>query len=547
MARKNQDLIYIRVAQNGSEIARTEISRGKKRVVSLSPGKGPLSLPLYPLAEEIKILDLGRKKALLVLEQPWTGYLTSKGREIWLTRQDRAKKTYELRSGDFANLTLNDLRLMIKVAPPVHPLPVPLDPAYKGTLRSLFIDNSAESKGLRYSFSMALALFSLLSLAVLAWNGTKPASLEGLKAGFILPFVHENSLKTAPEALQMSLDRGRFMESVIRFYRNLSLLFTGWEQKDNYGLFRSSVSMYKGLIKKQNISIEQAKNRQQKINTRQKNKTRNAIVYIPSVQGESFRQKLLRLTNKIDQLHTGYQASLDLRRKTSEAFRSIPDYNWTDYRQISPSGSEDDNKPSLQGADELSKINVFRRQTNEQSMYANARQVADQASRIQNYLGRRSEKGEPITDKTLKEIEIPSGVSFVSFTEPARLSSGKETLLKNLEGLRPEGKQKKLPEPLTSVLTPRLIEKIVKKHRFQLNLCYELALRRNQNLRGKMNFVWKINPRGKVYGISLERTTLQDRQMITCIRRKLASWKFPHPGQESVQINHSFDFEPQGG
>ena len=128
------------------------------------------------------------------------------------------------------------------------------------------------------------------------------------------------------------------------------------------------------------------------------------------------------------------------------------------------------------------------------------------------------------------------------------LSSFSEANFKKIQAVEFEGQlAKKVQEPLIGQINQVYIEKAIKKNRFQLNLCYELALRRNQKLRGVMHWVWRVNTLGKVSEISLVKSSLRDRQMINCIRRKVASWHFPRPKKGSIKISHSFEFEPQGG
>ena len=80
-----------------------------------------------------------------------------------------------------------------------------------------------------------------------------------------------------------------------------------------------------------------------------------------------------------------------------------------------------------------------------------------------------------------------------------------------------------------------------------LQLCFELALRRNQNLKGSMEWQWRLDSRGKISEIELLDSTIQDRRMIRCVRKKIANWKFPRPKRGSVEIKYPFYFAPAKG
>lgn len=542
---RNKNIIFIKVIQNGAEIAAAEILSTKKNVIRLTSGKGILSLPLNIISEDITLLSIHHKKIFLTLDRPWDGYLTSKGQDILIGSHGCDVKAAELQANDYANLVLAGLRVMIKVVPFSKSRSISLNPAYKGRGISLFISTQEEKRAWLYGAIISASLFFTLWCLSFVAPPKHKISFEDLEDVFVLPFLHETSLETSPEALQKNLDRSQWLVSVIRYYRNISAMLMGGDRQNDYGLFPSSVKLYEALFAEQQKKIEEAVVAQEQINQKQRSSPEAAMPVIPAVQGESFRQKLLRLTQKIGTMHHSFNRSLEVRHQTNKEFRKIPDYQWGDYQNKTQ--EENSSPPAMQGAEELSKITVFKQQTNEEQMYAQARMLAGKAAQIQRYLSSRSEPDESLKNSGSHEIGIPSGVGYVSFIGKAEISGKGELRLEDVRGLT-IGKPKQRPkEPLIGQINPRLIEKVLKKHRFQINLCYELALRRDQNLRGKMSLVWKIDSRGRVYDVSLAETTLKDRQMIRCIRKKLVSWQFPSPGKGSVQINHSFEFEPQGG
>jgi hypothetical protein len=108
-------------------------------------------------------------------------------------------------------------------------------------------------------------------------------------------------------------------------------------------------------------------------------------------------------------------------------------------------------------------------------------------------------------------------------------------------------KPKIVREPLIGTLDPKKIQETVDKYRFELQLCYELALRRNQQLAGSMEWQWHLDSTGEIYDIELLQTTIQDQQMIQCVKQKIASWSWPKPQKGSIQVSFPFYFKPAKG
>ena len=106
---------------------------------------------------------------------------------------------------------------------------------------------------------------------------------------------------------------------------------------------------------------------------------------------------------------------------------------------------------------------------------------------------------------------------------------------------------KKVVEPLIGNINEKKVLDTISSKKFDVQLCYESALRRNQSLQGAMSWEWIIDTRGKVSGIELVKTEISDSKMTRCIRKKLASWRFPKAQRGSVKVNHKFKFRPIRG
>ena len=62
-----------------------------------------------------------------------------------------------------------------------------------------------------------------------------------------------------------------------------------------------------------------------------------------------------------------------------------------------------------------------------------------------------------------------------------------------------------------------------------------------------MAWQWVVNTMGQISDIELVQSDLADNKLARCIRKKLASWKFPRAERGSVKVMHKFKFRPIKG
>ena len=108
-------------------------------------------------------------------------------------------------------------------------------------------------------------------------------------------------------------------------------------------------------------------------------------------------------------------------------------------------------------------------------------------------------------------------------------------------------KSKEFKEPVIGKISSRKVEQVIIRKKFEIQLCYEAALRRDSKINGVMNWSWMLNTKGIISNIKLERSNITDDRMIDCIRRKLSRWKFPKPKRGSVKIEFPFKFSTVKG
>ncbi|RZA14913.1 MAG: AgmX/PglI C-terminal domain-containing protein, partial [Proteobacteria bacterium] len=260
---------------------------------------------------------------------------------------------------------------------------------------------------------------------------------------------------------------------------------------------------------------------------------RNGLVAIPVVRGEALNAKLLRVQKTLASWYESTAYMVDLRGKTTADFAQDKGYDFKNYKTVEK-GAPKAKAPFKQTGDE-------------ELMYKTAEGVAEAAARERKALSKLRTKFEPLRPETSRPLSFAQGSDYT----PSMTGREFIELNRKIDGIMaslfdPE-KPKKIQEPIIGTLDPRLIEKTVDRSRFELQLCYELALRRNQAAAGLMEWRWNLDTKGRVTDLELIDSDISDGKMISCIRDKLSRWTWPKPLKGTVQVSFPFSFKPSKG
>jgi len=544
--------VSLEVLQNGIPVAATTRRFGHTSDVVISSAEGAaLSLPNYPLTGAMVVVTSRKGKTFIVLDRPWEGFVVSGGEHTEVERTERSYREIPIGKGDYASLALGDLRLLVKVAPKTVVRPTKIDPAYRGSLVGLLVQDGHDAKGLFLGVLIAIVVAGGFIGALSATKPWRPKDASELSESYTVPFINPANLRNAPEALQDSLDRTRFIPSVTSYYSSLIGMVLGWKGVDEQMLYDTSVDTWSQVHEKQQQLIAEAELKQRRIETVELERRGTALISLPAVSGESIDDSVRRVIDKIEIHNQSLVDQIALRREITVAFPKDEPYDFNEYRSLG--------KPRQLVSDEtreaLAKIRPFAELTDEEAMYAAGERLArkSEVTRHRREItanaaqGSAGEEGPPAGS-----IEIAAGIEYASFLSGIDYLLADEKFFQ-LEASEYGGKATKsreapkIREPLIGEIEPALIERTIAKYRFELQLCFELALRRNNLTRGVMEWRWRIDSRGMISDINLVSSTITDQNMASCIREKMSKWRFPRPRRGSVEISYPFEFNPRRG
>ena len=535
--------LTVRVLQNGIVLADAALPVTGRRTLRLSDsGRGNLVLPYYILPNthlEICAIHQGRVE-LAIDGHHFDGFYTSKGEVRYLRSGTPTLGAGNLTAGDYASLAFKDLRILIKVGPPQKTRMVTANVATpkwaRAPLSRFLFRSKGEAIGLVAATGAALTIAATMTLTLALRSTGGPTAIRDIPEDYLLSFISPSYLKTAPEALQGDLDRTRIAHGVYERYSAVSAMLMGQNSPSTHQMFPDTAERYEGMFADSKAIAAAASARQRETDELQGMKAGVARIAIPAVVGETIDGTIARVIDKLALQQEALDANLSRRRIITGEFAGDPDYGWNDYRNAA--ATIDRSKSEF-----LGKIHPFQAMSDEEFLYAEALDASQRA------FARQRSRITPQGASLPQPIAMADGAKYSSFMLGRDLK-GLDQRLHDLSGSAWQGWRNDvavMEEPSAGEIEPNLVEKTIKRQRFQLQLCYELALRRNSSTAGTMEWRWRIGTRGDIDGVALVASTVHDARMAECIRQKIAAWRFPRPRRGSVEVSYPFEFSPAKG
>lgn len=536
-ASQNDYKIFVEVLQNGELLSSIAKPFHKPGLIKLtSHPNGELTAPFYPLPTDIDLIKITKRGAEVDLDPNWEGFTTYEGRIEDISSHRKTQYTHIMKQGDYGSIAYNDLRVLIRVG---KERPKRLDASvptgeYRGPLLGLWFSSITEYKTIGIGFLASAWIFASIVIGLMNRPDTRPQQLADLKPVYTLPFIYPRHLELIPEAMQHHLNRKNLISSVFSYYNNFTATVLAYQSKPSPFIFPSSFDYYQDIYERQKSKINEIAEQQYATELKYIEDHRHGFIYIPSILGETLDQKLIWLKEKIKIAHASFASNLKLRRDITTAFHQDQKYLFEQYQSVNRFEKPKEYTPWKMSLDE-------------KTMYAEAKELAKIAALQQKEMKRQRQKITELTPENSRPIAIAPENSKISFLSPENFHQLNKKIASIQASTFDLRKSDLLKEPLRGKINPQLIGKTISKNSFELKLCFELALRRNQNLSGIMEWQWRLDSRGKISEIELISSSIKDRTMIRCVRKKIAGWKFPRPRHGSIQIRHPFSFSRAKG
>jgi len=538
MAKREFTFLFAQVVKNGAVHADARIPLRSRRELSVSQKSGPLRVEHISIPADVPLGRIDRGRFILNPEQ-WIGFSSSKG-TVNEYHAKSPRNECEMFPGDFASLQHADFSVVIKLgAPPKRErVKLKLDSQYAPKPFSLLIQSVAEGRAFIGAALLASALVSAFVLSILKFNKPVPKELEDLQEQYSLRFIDPDHLRLTPESLQSNYSSADFVPAITKYYRALAAMLLGQDYTHIYLQPKNSVEFHKKAIETWAQDLNKVLEAQREVESEIESRPSWSLPMVPVVHENSMTLGASRIMGLLGKHHRALESNLELRRRTSVEYRNEDTtYSDSDYR-----GAQGGKKAQ----EALSKIHVLAPAGPEELMYRRAEDLSIQAhfQQLKN-ADSRSVKAEKRGGTLL--IKMPKNFEFASITNMINWRGDRR--FAQLMGAE-LGKEKGVEKPtfrITGTLPSNLIEAEINKKKYELQLCYELALRRNHNASGSLEWSWVIDKRGKPQEINLLADTIKDREMIACIRRKLSQWSFPRPENGSVKVRFPFQFKPAKG
>ncbi|MEL6181213.1 MAG: AgmX/PglI C-terminal domain-containing protein, partial [Myxococcota bacterium] len=93
-----------------------------------------------------------------------------------------------------------------------------------------------------------------------------------------------------------------------------------------------------------------------------------------------------------------------------------------------------------------------------------------------------------------------------------------------------------------SGLAKEAIQHEIQRHLNAIRFCYERELAKNPELGGKVTAQWAIGTQGKVESVKIQRSTLRNERVESCLGKVIRRMTFPPPS-ETTNVVYPFNFK----
>ncbi len=545
-------MLYVEVLQNGARVASLVRPIGRTGHLWISGGNsGPLPIPLYGDRANTDLFHSRSGKTFLELDRFWVGIVVSGGDVTQVTRKQRPSGPLEVRKGDYGSLANGDLMLLYRVGPKPKTIKHAILRIYRPGIFSGLIRDRMEVPVAAYALLLAGLLVGGFGLGLLRHPGVPALSFETLDPEFNLPFIAPGHFETAPEALQNNLVRSSLTRSVVQFYRSVIAGLSGQGKDSDKMTFPQSRKLASNAHRALEHELSEMREAQARMTAAVLKKPASAMVAIPATEGTTISGEIQRIQDKIEIFQKGLLRNQEMKRKVGGLFPKDASYDFNLYRDIKPGQKGMFNEQALAA---LAKIRPFDEMTDEEAMYFQAKtagQMARAYRKSESKSGHEQSKSDPNTKS--KGVSLPVGLSsklaFATYVfSPDKIFDDSKADALQGSSIDPKAaKIHRVVEPLIGEIDPTLVESTIQKYRYELQACFEGALKRDRFTRGAMEWRWRIDSRGRLSELELVKSNINDPVMSRCVRQKMSAWRFPKPRRGSIEITYPFEFNPTRG
>ena len=101
------------------------------------------------------------------------------------------------------------------------------------------------------------------------------------------------------------------------------------------------------------------------------------------------------------------------------------------------------------------------------------------------------------------------------------------------------------PPVIMGAISKEEIRKVVSDHKGAIRACYQEALKKDEELAGRIALTWTIGPSGKVTKVEVKANTTGSSELERCVVEEAKSWSFPAlGGTQTITVTYPFEFRP---
>ena len=529
-------LIRIVILQNGVFLSDRNLSNSRNfsiRLTSKKENKYNISIPCYQFYDnERSIIECKNGVFYLRGFLGCHGVGSTKGEFVQLKEHLRDETFLELEHDDYASFGYKDLRILVKVSTFSKKTRIKQErrkKEYYLSLREIFFSSRYEKICFFSSFFVSLFIFVGITAGLFLNGYQRPKDIRDIPDHYVLPFVSEKYIQALPEILKEKLNVHDLLENILEYNNAVVNTLT------NTGVVSPLIPLetrdsYLRMFKDRDERVAQSVDMQRSVDYFKRKTPDTYLVVIPAVKSETLDGTISRVLDKVDLIIKGSQESLSLRKSIVHEFKSDTPHIYEEYHNINPTEKND----------ALKQIKPWALLTTEEQLYDKVGSLARMISQSKSPVRKLRDSYFPIA--------FEPGSDFATFILDS-LPELDEPLDLKISGspLRLRSPTQSIEKRQQAEFDAKKIESLIEMNKYQLQICYEIALKTDESSEGSMEWKWKVDQNGRIFDVILVAANLNNEKMIRCIREKITQWKFPPIKNGVIEISFPFEFSPTKG
>jgi hypothetical protein len=558
--------LFVQVYQGPALQCEAAFSVNSSQQIKLGPSrKANLRIPFSQFPHDYFLFHLTKWGAKVRLEPRMDGFV-SDGQRFGSVRDFTAPRgalkelatvleplEVSIPEGSRGSLNVSGYTVIFRVA---KPKPVATVPKVQGAPKAPFALPYGQSPMERAGFFLGTLAITLVAVPALAWLNKAPihrfSGLGDLSPSLAAEIIHPDHFQILPWAFASEFKSNAIVSQAVQWVDELS---KKWQSEEDGRIYEARIPVLKGLSVAEDPS-ERLKRWQAQFNEKwqQVERQRDTAVAGSFLRGQKEYAPLQvtvagKQAGSITERVRARLARMDRTRDAAISMLEVEHIYMKNYfKEEKAEIHEIFDPPKEEGLFfRLAEKAFFDERENfraaeSYAALARKKQKIGMTGQQRTLAGEHSHQQKDERQQSLVwSGESLTLASILTLPSQEVLAGGEAQMFKNAELSLGTIAPPPAPKPVAKI-SLAAVETFVRSRSPEVKACYDAALARNPRLGGTIVWSWTIAENGRLLKSRVNKTTISDPVLTSCLDKKVRSWNFPKPVNGAITITFPFKF-----